>query len=440
MADDSSSGLGDAWSALKSGFAAFKSRPSPRPPFIGPVAQRSGDSLVSGRAFAADASYFGVRLVEMRLAEGAKYFSEFLPMGVCIAEYTFGTERRRIPLVLSNETVQTMLGGVGAKVGRVELADIPVVRRAPVKEDNLALFVGLFRMPFSDIARSVLQLAADVSEELGGPALGASTKVAAKLYDRVSGLFKLNDVQARFAYLDGMALKQSGYVLVSGPLPADLDPTDFVVENSRLSLRPGAKSASLDKLDYCLIAIEQRDSLFTSGAELRGLAGLPFHARWRNVTSLLAQRKSAEAEEALLALRAEVVASPDLTEEDRLIAVGGYDVAYAKYAQPLLAKAGGLDIRTRGLRSGTPVTALRAEANARAKSDAATAAALNAIVLDLQRAPSNPNTAADARADTILAETFSTLREPLSKARSQGARASILANALSVGLAANRDN
>jgi hypothetical protein len=49
-----------------------------------------------------------------------------------------------------------------------------------------------------------------------------------------------------------------------------------------------------------------------------------------------------EAEEPLLTLRAEVMASPDLTEEDRLIAIGVYDVAYALYEQPLLAKVGSL--------------------------------------------------------------------------------------------------
>jgi hypothetical protein len=81
------------------------------------------------------------------------------------------------------------------------------------------------------------------------------------------------------------------------------------------------------------LAIEQRDSLFASSdgrpasAKLGVLAGLPFHERWRDASSLLAKRKAAEAEEALLTLRAEVIASPDLTEEDRLIAIGGYDVA-----------------------------------------------------------------------------------------------------------------
>jgi hypothetical protein len=117
---------------------------------------------------------------------------------------------------------------------------------------------------------------------------------------------------------------------------------------------------------------------------LRALAVLPFHSHWRTVASLLAARKPGEAEQALRVLPAEVISSPDLTENDRLLAIGGYDVAYTKFAAPLLAKPGGAQI-TRGFRSATPLTELKAEALKRQKHDPATAAALDAIVLDLQR-------------------------------------------------------
>src|SRR5947209_7494754 len=150
-----------AWQRIDDAVQRFISRPSPQPPYTGPVSASVGDSVIAGRDFTAEASYFSVRLVDIRLAEGGRYFTEFLPLGVCVAEYTYGTERRRVPLVLSNETVKQMLGDVGGPTGHVQFANMPVVRRAPMKHDNLALFVGLFRMPYSDVARSVLQLAAE---------------------------------------------------------------------------------------------------------------------------------------------------------------------------------------------------------------------------------------------------------------------------------------
>src|SRR4051794_17404602 len=94
--------LDAAWNSLKGAFTTFRSRPSPRPPFIGSVAAAVGDPLISGTKFVPESSYFSVRLVDMHLAQGGKYFVTYLPMGVCVAEYTYGLERRRLPLVLSN--------------------------------------------------------------------------------------------------------------------------------------------------------------------------------------------------------------------------------------------------------------------------------------------------------------------------------------------------
>jgi hypothetical protein len=238
-----------------------------------------------------------------------------------------------------------------------------------------------------------------------------------------------------------MALSKSGYLLVSGPLPPNITATDLVVENNQLRLKGDRKGEPLEGVDYCLLAIEQCDSLFAptenkpASAMLGQLAGLPFHARWRSVTALLAQRKATEAEEALLTLRAEVIASPDLTEEDRLIAIGGYDVAYAQYELPLLGKVGGL--ATRGFRSGTPVTGLKAMAAARREQgDKATGNALDAIALNLQRAQGgNGPPPADGDSDNVLAEAFLGLRATMATARSQGLRAVVLANALSLGQA-----
>jgi hypothetical protein len=431
--------LSEAWEKIQTAFQTFISRESPQPPYIGMVAATEADSLAAGLPFVAEASYFSVRLVEMRLATGGKYFTTYLPLGVCVAEYTYGAERRRVPLVLNNETIKQMLGEAGGErqPGHAQFTNMPVVRRAPVKEDNLALFVGLFRMPYTDIARSMLQLAADVSEELGAATIGTGTRAAAKLYDRVAEVFKLNTVEPRFAFLNGTALTSSGYVLVSGPLPEDVKPAEFVVENSRLRLR-NKPASMLDGFDYCLMAIEQHGSLLPStdtqpaDAALKALASMPFHQRWRGVATLLARRKAAEAEEELLTLRAEVVTSPDLTEEDRLLAIAGYDVAYQAYERPLLAKPGGAGLVTRGFRSGTPVTGLRSVAASRkASGDTATATALNAIALRMQVAPGG-GAPSEENADKVFAEALAGTRAAMVAARAQGVRAAHLAEALSL--------
>lgn len=229
-----------------------------------------------------------------------------------------------------------------------------------------------------------------------------------------------------------MALTRSGYLLVSGPLPTGLAAADLVVANGRLRMRNGAPELPAD-LDSCVVAIEHRASLIPEGDArastlLAALSGLPFHERWKKVASLLVQRKTVEAEEGLLALRAEVVASPDLSEEDRLLAIGAYDA----YAKPLAAAPDG-EAR-RSARSGTPVTGLKAIAAA-LTCEPATAKALNTIAVTLQRtsAPAEPP---EAFADEVLARAITSLRAPMREARANGVRAAVLANAISIGTAA----
>jgi hypothetical protein len=428
-----------AWQQFKDVVDNFISRESPQPPFAGPIAVAADDSLVAGQRFVPEASYFSVKLVEMRLAEGGRYFSEFLPLGICVAEYTYGTDRRRVPLVLSNETVRQMLGDAGGQPGRVYFSNMPIVRRTPVKQDNLALFVGLFRMPYSDIARSVLQLAADVSEELGGAVVGAGAKVAAKLYDRIADVFSLNTVQPRFAFLNGTTLVDSGYLLVAGSLPAGVKADDLLVKNGRLRLKADVNAALPAGFDYCLLAIEHCDSLFSQVAPKSGsgmlasLAGLPFHQRWRGVSSLLAQNKASEADQALLMLRSEVIVSPDLTEEDRLTAIGGYDLAFAQYQDILNARTASAD-RAAAFRSAVPVAGLKAEvASRKQRGDTVTADLLQTIAVQLQKGKRLGEQSPQKDPDDLLADAFSNLRPVMALAHRKGAQAAILANALSVG-------
>ncbi|MGJ5079288.1 hypothetical protein [Bradyrhizobium sp. HKCCYLS3013] len=87
-------------------------------------AATAGDDL----EFVPESSYFRVRLLAMRLAEGGEYFVDYLPLGVCVAEYTYGPERSHVPLILSNETVKQMPADMGGQPGHVNL---PIVRRAP---------------------------------------------------------------------------------------------------------------------------------------------------------------------------------------------------------------------------------------------------------------------------------------------------------------------
>src|ERR1700692_4933733 len=112
------------WAILEQKVHDWISHPVQRP-FVGRVnAQPATKGIVSGRPFVPEASYFGVQLVEMGLAEGGKYFTESLPLGVCLTEYTIGDQRQRSPTIISNEHIASQIKETGGKPGYVDLTNM----------------------------------------------------------------------------------------------------------------------------------------------------------------------------------------------------------------------------------------------------------------------------------------------------------------------------
>ena len=357
------------WQRLKQAVDEWVSHPSQRP-FVGSVQAKPGDkAIAAGTAFVPEASYFSVRLVEMGLAEGGRFFASFLPLGVCLTEYTIGDERQRRPMVLSNDLIASQLKDSGGKPGYIEFTNMYAVRCAPMKSDNLSLFVGMFRMPYDDLAKQVLQIASDLTQQVGGdgnPATAAVTaglRVAEKVYDGVSGLFGLKGITPLFGFADGNALVDSRYLLVCGPSANAIDAKQLLVLDNRLHL-DGKRATGFD---YCLVAIEHTASRLPQGAgTINPLTGLAFHRRYREASQLLAARNVAEAEARIAQLRAEVVVSPELTEDDRLIAVAAYDTGFEKLRRALMPAGSGPASRGDD-RGASPASLLSTEADHRTK-------------------------------------------------------------------------
>lgn len=353
------------WGRLKQKVDEWISHPTQRP-YFGPVQAQLGDKgLAAGKAFVPEASYFSIRLVEMGLAEGGKFFTSFLPLGVCLTEYTIGDERQRRPMILSNDLIASQIGGAGATPRYIEYTNMYAVRCAPVKADNLSMFVGLFRMPYDDLAKQVLQIASDLTQQVGGDnpasaAVAGGLRVAERVYDGVSGLFGLKGITPLLGFADGNALVDSRYLVVCGPSANAIDVKRLLVVDNQL--RMDGKRAT--GFDYCLVAIEHTATRLPQGADtFNPLTGLAFHRRWREVSQLLAAKNVAEAEARLAQLRAEVVVSPELTEDDRLITIVAYDTGFEKLRRALTPATVGA--ASRGERGPMPASSLSREAKQR---------------------------------------------------------------------------
>lgn len=276
-------------------------------------------------------------MVEMGLREGGKFFSSFLPLGVVLTEFSFGNELQRRPTILSNEEIASQLKAAGANPGYIEFRNIYAVRRAPVKQDNLSIFVGLFRLPYHDVAQQVLQLAADLTAQTRlAPGVPEGLRVAEKVYDRIAGLFGLSIVTPLFCYADGSALAQSGYLVIAGSALDDATAGRLTVADNTLLLN----GRRVSDQDYCLLAIEHTATLLPDGPDsINPLTQLGFHRRWQQVALNTMQRNFEQAEEQMLNLRADVITSPELAENDRLITIGAYETSFNKLAERMTPKA-----------------------------------------------------------------------------------------------------
>ena len=323
------------WTTLKNVVDRWASQELERP-FVGYVGSGGANTIATGEPFIPEASYFGVRMVELGLREGGKFFNSFLPLGVLLTEFSFGSERQRRPTILSNDEIAAQLKTAGAAPGYIEFKNIYAVRRVPMKQDNLSLFVGLFRLPYHDVAQQVLQLAADLTAQTGlAPGVPEGLRVVEKVYDRIAGLFGLSVVTPLLSYADGSALDRSGYLLVAGSAVDDAIGKRMTVTDNKLFL----DGQRVSGLDYCLLAIEHTATLLPDGpGSINPLTQLGFHRRWREIAVCVAQRDFEKAEEQMLNLRADVITSPELTENDRLITISAYETSFDKLVERMTLK------------------------------------------------------------------------------------------------------
>jgi hypothetical protein len=106
-----------AWQILSDAFDRWRTRQAQRP-FSGSIpveGEVAGWNLNS--SFQPEESYFSVRLVEIHLSESGKYFRDFLPLAVCVAERAGPQSRDSFGGLAKVDHVDHAASWVGAGAG-----------------------------------------------------------------------------------------------------------------------------------------------------------------------------------------------------------------------------------------------------------------------------------------------------------------------------------
>ncbi|WP_157450310.1 hypothetical protein [Bradyrhizobium sp. ARR65] len=293
--------------------------------------------LVDGKPFVPGECYFGLRLAGLHLKDARRFAQQVLPLCICLAEFQQSGKRQAVPFSLGPDTIRQRLqpafSGVGGDTephpGWVELRDIEIVHPTPMSLANLEAFIGLYAVPGDDIARTLLNVMGSISQAFAGglsPAFG----IAEKVYDGFTALLGVKGVTPEVEALHGNLLTKSGYLLVSNaPDDSPLKGKMFV-SGGRLRQGEAPESPVVTGFDYCLIAVQRRETVIDISSNAPDLFG----TLWTRVVEAFEGSTDA-AHDAFKRLQRVIYGSPDLIARDRDALLAGYLVEYQKAVQIL---------------------------------------------------------------------------------------------------------
>ncbi|WP_147250259.1 hypothetical protein [Bradyrhizobium sp. MOS003] len=307
--------------------------------------------LIDGKPFVPGDCYFELRLAGLHLKDSRRLAQQLLPLCVCLAEFRQSGSQQTVPFSLGPDTIRQRLqqlpkGADGADQPHsrwVELRDIEIVRPTPMSLDNLDAFIGLYAVPGDDIARTLLNVMGTIGQAFGG-AISPALAVAEKVYDGFTTLLGVKGVTPEVEAMHGDLLKESGYLLISNAPENSPFKGKLFVSGGRLREGDKADSALVTGFDYCLLAVQRRDTLIDASNTAPDLFG----GLWASVIKAF-EESDAAAAAAFKRLQRTIYGSGDLIARDRDALVAGYLVEYRKAIAVLgTAKDDGIVLRGPG--------------------------------------------------------------------------------------------
>jgi hypothetical protein len=293
--------------------------------------------LVDGQAFTPGECYFSLRLAGLHLQDSRRFAQKVLPLCICLAEFRLKGKPQTVPFSLGPDTIRQRLQSTQAAAplkedekphsGWVELRDIPILGPLPVSLANLETFIGLYAVPGDDVARTLLNVMGTISQAFSG-ALAPPFAVAEKVYAGFTALLGVNGVAPEVEALHGDMLQRSGYLLVSNAPEDSTAKGNLFVSGGRLRRSEAPHSPVVTEFDYCLLAVQRRETVVETSSTAPDLFG----NQWLEVVDSFDGPEGAS-QRAFKRLQRTIYGSAELIARDRDALLAGYLVEYDKAAR-----------------------------------------------------------------------------------------------------------
>lgn len=276
----------------------------------------TGESL--GEVFRRETHYFQVRVNEMYLTRGRKWYSAIDPMVFVVSEFTYGNKVEAVPFVVGPMMMERYRQEIPE--GMI-FSDTRVAGLHPYKGGGFNLSVILYEVQRENYAQKLMNLIETSANAFGFPSsLGNYLKIADVVLSGVDALFglgKSNPVIGFRKEFDSQSFAPSYFALINKP-EEELDKDQLWVVKNKLHSGETEASARMQPYrdaDYVLYSITQRK-------DRDDLTTLPFYTVYDGV---LRKAMESTTEDLWKATKAEMLTlaqamrfSPDLT-------VGHYD-------------------------------------------------------------------------------------------------------------------
>jgi hypothetical protein len=262
-------------------------------------------------------AYFVLSLSEMYLRNRREYWRGFVPICIVISEFFYNNERQVVPFFVSNQLLRSIENLV--KGERVEYRNTTVAGPLPYMGDNVCLFVGLFRLAVSDLAKTLFGFVEHITDAFSIAGFSSYLNLAKVVTSGLPDLLGMKAMEFRFGTRDEFSSAkrrgrpfQRGYLAYVNCSEERLKMEDLWVEDGRLT-KGSTRDSRIPYLDndYCLVKIDHL-------TERDDVQSLPFYELWADIKGRIWDGQIDRARKELLPrLAREVALSPDLIQKDQ---------------------------------------------------------------------------------------------------------------------------
>ncbi len=273
---------------IKNVWKKLKSSPAILHPHIRISDDHILDPEWNSRLFKKEENYFEIRITEQFLKNHREYWNEFNPLTVIRSEFIYAGKHQSFPFIVGPEILKGLEQIQGQE--NVRYKNTRVSGPTPYQGDQLALFVGLFRMKTKDWARQALGLLESVTKAFDSTKLSSYLSIANPVMDGIESFLDMEDqMQFRLGYRNEFEDPEtssnnqlrSGYYLMIRNKDASIDTKNFWIKENQLftgnhkdHLKPYTDN---DYIIYEIAHLDVRNDYTT----------FDFHAKWKEIQDLI---------------------------------------------------------------------------------------------------------------------------------------------------------